>query len=127
MWSFRAVVTLAALSLVVQAALAGGFLAGHFDMLALHRDGSTVAVIIGLATSVAGVLVWRPGRGPLWPAMASLVFLVVLVAETLLGYTRMLGMHVPLGVLMTAVLALLLMWVWRPRSSDVVEPTVAES
>lgn len=42
--------------------------------------------------------------------MASLAFLVVLVAETLLGYTRMLGLHVPLGVLMTAILALLLVW-----------------
>ncbi len=111
-------VTFAALSMFAQAALAGGLLAGHFDMLALHRDNSTVSVLIVTAMTVAGVLLHRPGRGPSWPMWVSLVCLVVSVGQALLGYTRMLSLHVPFGVLITAALLLLLVWAWRPMTQE---------
>ncbi|MFC0112491.1 hypothetical protein [Kibdelosporangium aridum] len=118
LWLFRVMVTFAALSMFAQAALAGGLLAGHFDMLALHRDNSTVSVLIVTAMTVAGVLLHRPGRGPSWPMWVSLVCLVVSVGQALLGYTRMLSLHVPFGVLITAALLLLLVWAWRPMTQE---------
>lgn len=111
-------VTFAAISMFAQAALAGGLLAGHFDMLALHRDNSTVSVLIVTAMTVAGVLLYRPGRGPSWPMWISLVCLVVSVGQALLGYTRTLSLHVPFGVLITAALLLLLVWAWRPMTQE---------
>jgi hypothetical protein len=119
LWLFRIIVTFAALSMFGQALLAGGFLAGHFDMLGLHRDNSTLDVLLVAAMVVAAVVLWRPGRGPLWPAWVSLACLVVLVGQTLLGYTRVLSLHVPLGVLITVALVLLLVWAWRPHGSQI--------
>jgi hypothetical protein len=116
LWLFRIAVTLTALLTFTQAVLAGGFLAGHFGMLAMHRDNSTIAVIAALVMAVAGVLMWRPGRGPWWPALASLGLLVVEVVQTFMGYSRVLSIHIPLGVLTVAAFPLLLVWVWRaPR------------
>ncbi|MFD9733301.1 hypothetical protein [Umezawaea sp. NPDC059074] len=44
LWTFRVLATAEAALTVTQAVFAGGFLAGDYDMLALHRDNSTIAV-----------------------------------------------------------------------------------
>ena len=72
-WVFRVAVTIAALFTFAQAPLAGAFLAGHYDMLALHKDNSTIVDILGLVMTAAAVLVWRPGRGPGWLPLVSVV------------------------------------------------------
>ena len=115
LWLFRITVTVAAVVAFLQAVLAGEFLAGHFGMLAMHRDNSTVAVVAALVMVVAGVLLWRPGRGPWWPAVAAAVVLVAEVVQAFLGYSRVLSLHVPLGVLIVAVFPLLLVRAWRAR------------
>jgi hypothetical protein len=107
-------VTAVALLTFAQAVLAGSFLAGHYDMLALHRDNSTIAVAATALMLVTAILHWRPGRGPLWPAVLSLLYFVVLALQTFLGYQRLLAYHVPLGTALIAAAILLLVWVWRP-------------
>jgi hypothetical protein len=42
--------------------------------------------------------VWRPGRGPGWPALASLALLLAEELQLGFGYARILALHVPLGV-----------------------------
>lgn len=116
LWLFRIAVSLAALLTFIQAVLAGGFLAGHFGMLAMHRDNSTLAVVTALVMVIAGVLLWRPGHGRWWPALASLGILVAETVQAFLGYSRVLSIHIPLGVLTVAAFPLLLVWAWRePR------------
>lgn len=116
LWLFRIVVSVAALSAFVQAVLAGGFLSGHFGMLAMHRDNSTIAVVAALVMVVCGVLLWRPGGGPVWPAVVSAAVLVAETVQAFLGYSRVLSVHVPLGVLTVAAFPLLLVSIWRaPR------------
>jgi hypothetical protein len=120
LWIFRVVVSVVGLLTFAQALFAGSFLSGHFDMLAVHRLNSTVTVAATALMIVAAVLLWRPGRGPLWPAIVSVVFFATLAVQTVLGYKRALSVHVPLGTTLIAVLLLLVVWAWRPA-----KPTAA--
>jgi heme A synthase len=108
------VVSAVGLLTFAQAFFAGSFLAGHFDMLAVHRLNSTVTVAATALMVVTAVLLWRPGRGPLWPAIVSLLFFATLALQTFLGYRRVLAVHIPLGTTLIAALLLLVVWVWRP-------------
>ena len=44
------------------------------------------------------VLLWRPGYGPGWPAVASVGLLVAIQVQSVLGMNGPLAVHVPLGV-----------------------------
>jgi heme A synthase len=122
-WLLRVSVTAVALLTFAQAVLAGSFLAGHYDTLALHRTNSTVAVAATALMLVTAVLHWRPGRGPFWPVLISLLYFAVIALQTFLGYRRLLAYHVPLGTALIAAAILLLVWVWRPirRPHDIAE------
>jgi hypothetical protein len=122
-WVFRIVVTLAALFAFAQAPLAGAFLAGHYDMLSLHKNNSTIVDILTVVMTVAAVLVWRPGRGPGWLPLVSVVVLAAVVVQTVLGYQRSLTVHVSLGVLVIAAMIMLLVWAWRPDRNTTVQPS----
>jgi hypothetical protein len=65
------------------------------------------------------VLVWRPGRGPGWPALASLALLLAEEFQMGFGYARLLGLHVPLGV---AIFGLTVVMVVGTRRLTRVEP-----
>jgi hypothetical protein len=119
LWLFRAVVSLVALLGLVQAALAGGFLEGHFWALSLHALNATMlAGACGLLT-VAAILLWRPGRGPGWPALVCLALIASVGAQIRLGYGRVLAVHVPLGVAIIVAIVLMLAWAFRRRPAAV--------
>jgi hypothetical protein len=120
-WLFRIVVTITMVLAFLQAPLAGAFLSGRFGALALHKDNSTVIAIAAVVLAVSGVLLWRPGRGPGWLAVVGILFLAAIVLQTVLGYQRVLSVHVTLGVAIIALLVLLVVWAWRPVRSDVDE------
>ena len=67
----------------------------------------------------AAVLFWRPGRGPGWPALATAALFFAEGMQIGMGYTRVLAIHVPLGVAIVASLLALSVWVvrWRPASA----------
>src|SRR4051794_7302935 len=113
-WVFRVVVSVEAALAVGQPVLAGGFLSGHYPMLAWHAANATATGLTAIAMIAAGVLLWRPGRGPLWPALASAALFGLEAVQIVLGYGRVLAVHLPLGVTIIACLALLLAWAWRP-------------
>jgi hypothetical protein len=94
----RAIVLLHAALVLTQAALAGQFLAGHGAWLRVHETNAGIIQLVGLVQLVVAVLLWRPGRGPGWPALASLALLVAEELQIGFGYARVLALHVPLGV-----------------------------
>ena len=47
-WLFRAAITCEAVFAFAQAVLAGGFLAGHYDFLAMHKENATITGITGI-------------------------------------------------------------------------------
>lgn len=116
-WSvvlFRTVVTVEAVLAFGQAALAGGFLSGRYGALALHAANASATGATAIAMTVAAVLLWKPGGGPGWPALACGVLIVAVGGQFAAGYARVLAVHIPLGVAITAAVVLMLRWAWRP-------------
>lgn len=110
---FRTTATVAAVLVFAQAALAGGFLAGHFEALALHsRNGGLVATVLSLQL-ISAVLWWRVGDGPAWPARTAVVQVLIGAALIPLGEERVLAVHIPLAVGLAIGTALLVSWAWR--------------
>jgi hypothetical protein len=94
----RVIVLLHAALVFAQAAFAGQFLAGHAAWLRAHEANGGILHLVALVQLVVAVLVWRPGNGPAWPAVASLVLVVAEEFQLGFGYARVLALHVPLGV-----------------------------
>jgi uncharacterized membrane protein YoaK (UPF0700 family) len=82
-----------------QAVLAGLFLDGGDAWRGWHAvNGMLVLPLLALVQVGLAVLVWRRGRGPGWLALASVGLLLALLAQSLLGMTSQVAVHVPLGV-----------------------------
>lgn len=116
-WVFRVAASVEVLLALGQPVLAGGFLSGHYSMLAMHQANASATGITAIVMTGAGVLLWRPGRGPGWPALASAALFGLEALQILLGYGKVLAVHIPLGVSIIACLVLLVVWAWRPARS----------
>ncbi len=97
--ALRAVVGIQAALVFAQAILAGQFLSGNADALSLHEmNGTEIITSVALVQLVLAILVWRPGRGPIWPAALSAVLLPAMIFQLEFGFEGRLALHVPLGV-----------------------------
>lgn len=115
-WPFRLLVSAAATLLFVQAVLAGQFLSGSYGSLLWHQNNAALTDMVLIAAIPAAVLVRWPGRGPLWPPFAVVGLLAISYGQSELGFSRVLTVHVPLGVVMIMIGAVLTGWAWRrPR------------
>lgn len=114
----RLVVTTHASAVLTQPVLAGQFLSGHFDLVAIHGVVAHVIELLALTQVVAAILLWSPGRGPLWPLWMSLLVFVAEGVQVGVGYARVLSTHVPLGVAIAIVMTTTLLGVWRIKARD---------
>ena len=111
-WLFRVTLCVQALDSLAQAVLAGRFLSGDFAMLTAHELNATRGVVIvAFVQIVVAVLAWRLGGGPGWLVWAVVIVFVATVGQIALGFTRVLGLHVPLGVSIIATVGWLAFWV----------------
>ena len=94
----RVAVLLHAALILAQAAFAGQFLAGDAAWVRVHEANAGIIQLTAFVQLVLAILVWRPGRGPGWPALASLALLLAEEFQMGFGYARLLALHVPLGV-----------------------------
>ncbi|MFD4143376.1 hypothetical protein OHS70_03945 [Streptomyces sp. NBC_00390] len=111
----RCIMTTFLLLTLVQPVLAGMFITGDVDLLTLHEINAHTISFLSWLLVINTVLLWRPGRGPLWPlAVAVLVaFLVQLQSGS--GFSRNLGLHIPLGVALVAGATALTYWAFASR------------
>jgi hypothetical protein len=115
----RAVASVHVALILVQAVFAGRFLAGDDAGLRLHEGNAELIVTVGLVQLVVALLAWRPGRGPGWPALASLALLVAEVTQMGFGYEGRLAVHVPLGVAIFGLAVAVALASWRqPRPAS---------
>jgi cytochrome bd-type quinol oxidase subunit 2 len=97
--AMRLVLWLLAVSVLAQAILAGLFLDGDDAWRDWHAiNGMVLPPLLALVQVVLAVLVWRPGRGPGWPAVASVGLLLAILLQIAMGEAGLAPVHVPLGV-----------------------------
>ncbi|RFU42360.1 hypothetical protein DZF91_06930 [Actinomadura logoneensis] len=94
---FRVAAVLQALLVLLQAILAGRFLSGGYGALSAHSANAMFTILVGMVTVVAALLVWRPGGGPARQVGPAAVMVVLEIVQMVLGFGRMLAVHVPLG------------------------------
>jgi hypothetical protein len=99
----------------LQPVLAGAFLQGHYSMLAAHRMAGMFFALALVPTLLAALVVWRGGRGPGRPALFAALALVLCAAQIVLGFTRDLLVHVPLGAALLYLVVRILMLSWAKR------------
>jgi hypothetical protein len=121
----RAVVLVHAAMVLVQAAFAGRWLAGDAAGLRLHETNAGLIELVAALQLGLAVAVWRPGRGPGWPAVASLALLVAESVQMGLGYEGRLAVHVPLGVAIFGLTVALALGTWRLGRPARVGPAAA--
>lgn len=83
---------------VTQPVLAGSYLSGNLDAISVHSAIGGNLAVVGFVALVLAMLHWWPGCGPAWPALVMGVVAVLFVIQANAGYSRTLGLHVPLGV-----------------------------
>ncbi|MFF5207756.1 hypothetical protein [Streptosporangium sp. NPDC000396] len=115
LYGLRILVTAQAVGLVVAAAFAGRAVQGGGDLAETHVMAGMVVHLIALLQIVAAVLVWRPGRGAGWPALASLGLLLIGMGQHFSW--EMLGTHVPSGLILFGLTVAVLIWAWSPRAA----------
>lgn len=112
---FRGTVTLHTALLIVQPVLAGRFLSGEFGMLAAHSSLGGVVLFAGMLQFVGSVALWWPGRRGGWPIAVAAATIVLEVVQLTAGYSRALGLHLPLGVALVAAGIGFAVWAWLPH------------
>lgn len=112
-WLFRVAITLEALLAFAQPVLAGGFLSGDYDMLEIHKLNASYTGYAAMFVALAGILLWKPGRGPGWIALIALLQLGVVLVQYTIGFEHILLLHIPLGVAIVGGVIALSVWSWR--------------
>jgi heme A synthase len=112
---FRITSTVAAVMLFDQAVFAGQFLSGSYDSLHVHRENATFAGISVLISAVAAIFVRWPGRGPWGPILACTGVFGLIGLQIVVGFARVISLHIPLGVATILLASALAIWAWRSR------------
>ncbi|MFE3451873.1 hypothetical protein ACFXJ8_23425 [Nonomuraea sp. NPDC059194] len=113
-WLLRATVTAHTIAAFGQPAFAGVYLSGNIHGLSWHaRTADVVSYLSVLQVVVAIVVSSRTRRR--WPAVTSVLILAAEFGQYAVGMSGTLWVHIPLGVTIIAVLAVLFVVVWaRP-------------
>jgi hypothetical protein len=110
-WLLTAALTLHALVALAQPVLIGGYLDGNFDLVTVHGINGSLLMACAFLGAVAAGIYWAAGgRG--WPALASAAVWCAEFVQLVLGYTRVLSVHVVLGVLIVGSAVALAGWSW---------------
>jgi hypothetical protein len=106
----RILALLHALATVLQPILAGSYLSGSIDSLALHEMNAHVVTLFAMLLFVAGLVYAIAGRGRWWVAFAPIGMFVLEFVQEIFGYTQSLAVHIPLGVTVVLINVLFAIW-----------------
>lgn len=101
--------------IVSQPVLAGRFLEGSYEALKPHGAIGGGLIPLTWIVGAAAFLAWRPGRFGPFPLVASGLLSALMIVQVVAGYSRTLGVHLPLGVAIVATGLAMLGWAWSPR------------
>lgn len=103
------------LQVLAQAALAGGFVTGDVGLLGLHSANAILLTLTSAALMPATILLVRPGRGPWWPIAVSVALWSAVVFQVGLGFSRQVGLHIPVGMSIMGLTAAFTWWAFSYR------------
>jgi hypothetical protein len=119
----RVLAVVVLLQVLIQAALAGGFITGDVGLLGLHSANAILLVLTSAALLPATILLVRPGHGPWWPIMVSIALWVAIVFQVGLGFARLVGLHMPVGVSIMGLIAAFTWWAFSYRPARRLPPS----
>jgi hypothetical protein len=112
----RILVTAYLVAVLAQPVLAGLFLTGDVDAIAVHAAvGSGLAAFAMVL--IAATLVYVLRRGRLWVLPAVVVLFLAVGLQIGMGHARALQIHLPLGVAIVSAVLVLAIWVWSPSAA----------
>jgi hypothetical protein len=115
----RTVIVMQAVDAYLQPVFAGRFLSGDFGMLGAHQHNATFGVfVLSLIQIVTAALAWRLVKGPRWLVLAAVLLAAAVLTQIILGFDRIIGIHIPLGVAIIATMSWLAIWLCTHQPSD---------
>jgi hypothetical protein len=114
LWALRLLITAHLLMVLAQPVLAGMFLTGDVDAIAMHGLNASLLLLVALVVIAVAVAYVLGGRGALWVLPIGVLLFLADGFQIGAGYTRQLELHVPLGVVIVTTSVLLTAWVWSP-------------
>ncbi|GAB3904419.1 hypothetical protein GCM10029964_098120 [Kibdelosporangium lantanae] len=104
-WLLRVAGVVFAVAVLGQAVLAGMFVTGDVGMLTIHGFNAIVVVAAALLYAIAGIMLVRKDRTARRLITMGLGAFVVAFVQIAVGGSRVLVVHIPLGVAMFAMAA----------------------
>jgi hypothetical protein len=117
-WVLRFWVTAQAVDAFLQPVFEGRFLSGDFGMLAMHRTNGTYVGVVSVSQVVVAVAAWWVSRVPMKVVLTVVALGAAAGLQIYLGFSRDLGLHIPLGVAIIAVSGGLAVWMWTNRPTS---------
>jgi hypothetical protein len=109
--ALRLFASLHALLALSQAFSIGQYLNGNYALLHVHAIAASVLMLFAAALGVVGVL-YAVAGGRIWVGAVCFLFYFSEGVQTGMGYTRQLGVHIPLGVAIVTAALLVCGWSW---------------
>lgn len=117
LWLLRSLVTVHLVAVLFQPILAGMFLTGDVDAIAVHGTIGSLLAAVDILVIGATLLYVLSGRGKLWVLPVSVALFLAVGLQIGMGYARQLSLHIPLGVAIVVGSVLMMVWVWSPSAA----------
>ncbi|GAA2043735.1 hypothetical protein GCM10009839_53860 [Catenulispora yoronensis] len=124
--ALRVVAVLHALSFLAQPILAGFFLSGQDTAIDSHATNGMILATLCLVMTILAFPVWRRGLVPRAVFTTAAGLLVAEMVQMIAGFSHLMWLHIPLGVIMMGGIATFMPLVMRPQAVAAVRP-VAEA
>lgn len=111
LWSFRPLALLQAILFVLQPISIGSFLQGSYGAFDMHSLVGGLLVPLTMLTGLVGLVLAVLARR-VWFGAGVIALLVLTTFQVGMGHTRLLAVHVPLGVAIVALAVWLCAWSW---------------
>lgn len=113
LWTLRSVAVVHTAVVVGQPLLAGRYLGGDVESLAVHSLNGSLLPLVTMLQGVAALTYIWPGGGRVWPFAGTFLLFFAEGIQIGLGHSRQLAIHLPLGVGIVLLQVLLTVWLFR--------------
>ena len=117
LWTLRFLLTGHLVAVLAQPILAGRYLTGDVDAMAVHGLVGSLLALVAMTLIASALAYVVGGRGQLWVLPVAVLLFLAEGFQIGMGYSRQLQMHVPLGVAVVVAAVLLAAWVWTPSAA----------